>query len=255
MQILGITIPRQHGGSRLEGVYGNITVTDGLGSQPLYRCSREYFQRNSSDSEMSLELEALNRAISGYDCVDVDFDLKSVSPAAALTTGTFSWSVYNFRSNMYDHVMRRTIGRAVLEYIVYSKAVQVAVSITVDRGDGVAHAWFTTMNTMVEVLQPGPRRYMTRAGGRLNGDYVVAVPLSARLQVIVTVDHKGSRQPLGRTFELQPTGDGGRSTRTETLPQGTTVKVDFAWNLLRMGLPNAATSSAGGNGHDELKRR
>ncbi|PAN42332.1 hypothetical protein PAHAL_8G105900 [Panicum hallii] len=256
MQILGVDIPRQRGAGRLEGVYGSITVTDGFGTQTIYRRNWDYYQRNSGDSEMSLELEALNRAISAYDSVDVDVDLSSASPAAPLTTGNFSWSVYNCRANRYDHVLRRTIGRAVLEYIVYSKAVQVAVSVTVDGGDDVAHAWFTTMNTMVGVLQPGPRRYMTRAGGGrlLRGDYVVAAPLSARLEVVVTVEHKGSRQLVGRTFELQPTGDGGRSTRTETVRQGTSVKVDFAWNLLRMGLPSP-TSSAGRNSHDELRRR
>lgn len=82
---------------------------------------------------MTLELNVLDRSVSASDSWGIDVDLWSASTDARLSTGRITWSICDFSSNTYDRVMRKTIGQAVVEYVVYSRAMEDAVVVdTVD---------------------------------------------------------------------------------------------------------------------------
>ncbi|KAG2562487.1 uncharacterized protein LOC120644605 [Panicum virgatum] len=259
-EILGVLVPHQQ-----SGVYGNITVTDCFGAQSAYSRDRAGYQRSSSgdSAELRLELNALNRAISAYGCFYIDVDLWSASTGQMLSKGRISWSRYNFWTNLCGYVLYKTIGQARLVYIVYRKAVQVAVTVTVDNGgdDDFAGAGgsFTATNTRLTkvlynepFLPPPARRPMVRAVRSdrgphvvLYGEDVVAAPLEELLSVTVSLLPRGARRRVAATFELEPTEASGSTTKTSTLQQGGTVTVSFAWSLLPMGLSNYSAASDG----------
>nr|XP_010942712.2 60 kDa jasmonate-induced protein [Elaeis guineensis] len=116
-------------------LYGTITVTDGLGSQYLYKRTRDQYE--SIHPGQNALLTGPARAISAYGSFTMDVAL--MDKDAEVSRGQISCNVYN-TSNEYDKPLFRNVdgknGSVTVNYAVLSDAAEAAVEVTLIDGDG-----------------------------------------------------------------------------------------------------------------------
>ncbi|XP_057954130.1 uncharacterized protein LOC131148449 [Malania oleifera] len=122
------------------GLYGMVTVTDGLNSQYMYDRLRE--DPESIYSGDTITLTGPARSISAYDSFTIAVDLMDENADAStdeVSYGQLSWNVF-VTANEYDTPLKKDVegkgGSVTISYIVLSNAVQANVEIILINGDG-----------------------------------------------------------------------------------------------------------------------
>ncbi|GMY36332.1 60 kDa jasmonate-induced protein-like [Fagus crenata] len=251
-----------------DNLYSNITITDGLGSQSIFKDGK--FIRQGENAC----LIGPARSIFAYDSFTINLDLKNryprwcipdiilnFIPKQEVSHGQISRNVYD-TNNEYDKLLSKEYGSVTVNYAVSSDAVEAPVEVTFENKGGESPAkiceWITASDGVSEseLFRKAKKEciYVNHGETIPLSRFVVAVPLNSALIVSAKLGHHNPFLPdyeivkdtaqfpaqLNDAMEKKISGEYGE------------IKVKVNWNKYRDTIPEVIPDSEKYPPRDEL---